>query len=82
VNRADDPARSVNRFRQLATRPPGHTHVVGYDYVLLIPALIDNVNQPYIPKADDALSLGIDVEQEYGAMLETICKAYTARWHL
>lgn len=81
-NRASDSAKTVEKFRQLPTRSPGHTHVAGYDYVLLIPAFIDNVNPPYIPTPDDPRSLGIDVQQEYSAMLEAICKAYTARWHM
>ncbi len=82
TNRTGDALKTVEKFRQLPTRPPGHTHVVGYDYVLLVPAFIDNVNPPYIPKPNDPLSLGIDVEREYNSMLETTCKAYTARWHL
>ncbi len=82
INRAGDPAKTAEKFRKLRTRLPGHTHVVGYDYVLLVPAFIDNVNPPYIPKQDDPRSLGIDVEHDYNLMLETICKAYTARWHL
>jgi hypothetical protein len=82
TNRSDDPARTVGRFRQLPTRSPGHTHVVGYDYVLLVPAFVDNVNVPYIPQVSDPRSLGIDVEREYQAMLDVICKAYSARWHL
>lgn len=82
INRLSDSAKTVAKFRQLPTRSPGHTHVVGYDYVLLVPAFIDNVNPPYIPKPDDPRSLGIDVQLEYAAMLDTVCKAYTARWHL
>lgn len=82
VNKKDDPAKTVSKFRQLPTRPPGHTHIVGYDYILLIPAFIDNVNPPYIPEASDPQSLGIDVPAEYNAMLDAICKAYAARWHL
>jgi len=82
INRAGDSARTLEKFRELPTRSPGHTHVVGYDYVLLVPAFMDNVNPPYIPKPNDPLSLGIDVQHEYDAMLEMICKAYTARWHL
>ena len=82
VNRPDDPSNTVKKFRQLPTRQPGHTHVVGYDYVLLVPAFIHNVNEPYIPKPTDPLSLGIDVEREHQTMLDAICKAYTARWHL
>jgi hypothetical protein len=82
LNRPDDPAKTVSKFRQLPTRPPGHTHVVGYDYVLLVPAFIDNVSPPYIPSPHSPESLGIDVEREYQSMLDHICKAYTARWHL
>jgi hypothetical protein len=82
INRSGDSARTVEKFRKLPTRSPAHTHVIGYDYVLLVPAFIDNVNPPYVPKLDDPLSLGIDVQLEYNAMVETICKAYTARWHL
>jgi hypothetical protein len=82
LNRPDDPAKTASKFRQLPTRPPGHTHVIGYDYVLLVPALIDNVNPPYIPSPHSPESLGIDVEHEYRSMLDHICKAYTARWHL
>ena len=81
-NRPGDSANTVNRFRQLRTRPPGHTHVVGYEYIILVPASIDNVNEPYIPGPGDPRNLGIDVEKQYQTMLETICKAYTARWHL
>lgn len=57
----------------------GHPHVVGYDYLLLVPAYIDNVNPPSIPRPN---SLGIDVDKEYQTMLTQICKAYRARWHL
>src|SRR5262249_9211967 len=43
-NRQDDPKRTMLHFQQLPTRNPGHTHVLGYDYVLLVPVYIDNVN--------------------------------------
>jgi hypothetical protein len=82
LNRSEEPVKTVTKFRELPTRPVGHTHVVGYDYVLLVPAFIDNVSQPYIPEPHDPSSLGIDVEYEYQAILDTVCKAYTARWHL
>ncbi len=82
VNRPGDAAKTISRFRQLPTRPPGHTHVLGYDYVLVVPVFIDNVNPPRIPEARAPESLGIDVEREYHAMLDHICKAYNARWHL
>jgi hypothetical protein len=52
---------------------------VAYDYVLLVPVFIDNVCPPRVAR-DNAL--GIDVDAEYRSMLDRICKAYTARWHL
>ncbi len=77
-NEEDDPEKTVERFRQLPTRPPGHTHALGYDYVLLVPVYIDNVNPPRVARK----SLGIDLDREYEQMLDVLCKAYTARWHL
>lgn len=78
-NRSSDPARTTKRFRELPIRPPGRTDIVAYDYVLLVPVLIDNVNPPQIARNN---TLGIDIDEEYRSMLEHICKAYTARWHL
>ncbi len=78
TNRPGDPQKTADKFRTLPTRPPAQTHVVGYDYVLLVPILIDNVNQPLLPNPN---ALQIDVERAYQSMLSTICTAYTARWH-
>jgi len=77
-NRPRDPERTVKKFRELPTRPPGRTDLVAYDYVLLVPVFIDNVYPPRVAR-DNAL--GIDVDAEYRTMLDRICKAYTARWH-
>ena len=78
-NRPLDPERTVKKFRELPTRPPGRTDLIAYDYVLLVPVFIDNVSPPRLAR-DNAL--GIDIDAEYRAMLDRICKAYTARWHL
>ena len=78
-NRQLDPERTVKKFRELPTRPPGRTDLVAYDYVLLVPVFIDNVCPPRLAREN---TLGIDVDAEYSAMLDRICKAYTARWHL
>lgn len=78
-NRPDDAERSVRKFRELPTRPPGRTDLVAYDYVLLVPVLIDNVHPPRVVRANH---LGIDLDADYARMLDRICKAYTARWHL
>lgn len=78
-NRPADPGRTANKFRELPTRPPGRTDLVAYDYVLLVPVLIDNVHPPRVARDN---KLGIDVDEEYRTMLDRICRAYTARWHL
>lgn len=78
-NKAGDPGSTAAKFRKLNLRPPGHTHVVGYDYLLLVPVFIDNVNPPYVARSN---KLGLDVDKEYRAMLTHICEAYRARWHL
>lgn len=79
INRPNDPAGTAALFRTLRTRPPGHSHVVGYDSVLLVPVHIDNVNPPRVERGND---LGIDVDADYRAMLEQVCRAYRARWHV
>jgi hypothetical protein len=78
MNRTDDPKTTVEHFQKLPRRNPAYTHEAGYDYVLIVPAYIDNVNPPELPRPN---LLNIDVDREYQAMLEVICKAYTARWH-
>lgn len=78
-NRPQDPERTVNKFRELPTRPPGRTDLVAYDCVLLVPVLIDNVHSPKVARDN---RLGIDIDAEYRTMLDRICKAYGARWHL
>lgn len=78
-NRPLDAARTVAKFRELPTRPPGRTDLVAYDYVLLVPVFIDDVCPPRVVRDN---TLGIDVDAEYRSMLDRICKAYTARWHL
>lgn len=78
-NRPHDAERTMNKFCELPTRPPGRTDLVAYDYVLLVPVLIDNVHPPQVARSN---ALGIDVDAEYRRMLDRICKAYMARWHL
>ncbi|MGH7467467.1 MAG: hypothetical protein ACRENP_05720 [Longimicrobiales bacterium] len=78
-NRPNDPARTLELLTTLPTRKPGHTHVEGFDYLLGVPVFIDNVNPPSMPRPN---TLGINVDAEYARMLEQVCAAYRARWHL
>lgn len=77
-NKPDDPQKTVKRFRELPLRNPALTHEYGYDYVLIVPVHIDNVNPPSLPKE----ALGIKIKEDYKEMMDVICKAYKARWHL
>jgi hypothetical protein len=77
MNRPQDPAQTIEHFRSLPTRPPGMTHRNGYDYVLLVPMHIDNVQPPFVDR-----TFGGDHDDDYRQMITTVCKAYTARWHM
>lgn len=79
LNRPNDPAKTLELFRTLPTRKAGHTHVKGYDYVLQAPVYVDNVHAPRLPRPNP---LGVDVDSDYRQMLQQICAAYTARWHM
>lgn len=78
-NAKNDPTTTAALFATLPTRGAGHTHKEGYDYVLLVPVMIDNVNPPSLPR-ENPLSINVDVE--YRKLIEQMCAAYTARWHM
>jgi hypothetical protein len=44
-----------------------------------VPVSIDNVNPPHIARTN---GLGIDVDTEYRRLIQQMCSAYTARWHM
>ena len=78
-NRPDDAEKTLDRFRGLPTRTPNLTHQAGFDYLLLIPVHIDNVNPPRVDRDN---RLGIDVDEEYSNFLDTVRRGYIARWHI
>ena len=78
-NRPDDAEKTLERFRSLPTRTPNLTHQAGFDYLLLIPVHIDNVNPPRVDRDN---SLGLDVDEEYLNFLDIVRRAYIARWHI
>lgn len=79
INRPNDQLATIEKFKKLPLRPLGHTHVMGYDSLLLVPVFIDNVNPPFIPRPNN---FNINVDSEYQEMLNKICTAYRMRWHL
>lgn len=79
-NKPHHPAQTIDFFRaKLPIRPLSMTHQQGYDYVLLVPMHIDNVTEPYV---DREFAEDINHDADYAEMIESICKAYTARWHM
>lgn len=74
-----DPAKTMELFRTLPLRGAAETHKVAYDALLLVPVWVDNVHGPLLPRPN---SLGIDVDRDYARMIQHICAAYTARWHM
>lgn len=78
-NRPNDPALTVKLFKTLPTRRSGHTHVPGFDFIMLAPVFINNVDPPTVPRSN---ALGIDIDAEYDTMLAQLCNAYVARWHM
>lgn len=78
-NRPDDAGKTLEHFRGLPTRTPNLTHQDGFDYLLLVPVHVDNVNPPRVDRDN---SLGLDVDQEYMNLLDTVRRGYVARWHI
>lgn len=70
-NRPTDPERTLSLLKTLPTRPPGHTHVEGFDYLLGVPVFIDNVNPPALPRPNP---LGVEVDGEYERMLQQVMR--------
>ncbi|HAC16861.1 MAG TPA: hypothetical protein DCE78_13085 [Bacteroidetes bacterium] len=78
-NKENEPATTIRKLRDLGVREAGQTHSLGYDFILIVPVFIDNVNQPRIARQNP---FGIDVDADYNLMLSRICTAYHVRWHM
>lgn len=78
VNDVNDPAKSVTTFRRLPLRGKAQTYVEGYDFVLLVPVEIDNVNPPRLSPSG---TLGIDSVADYNSMIDQVCETYRVRFH-
>jgi hypothetical protein len=77
-NSVADPMKTLTKLRGITTRPPGHTHVAGYDFMIFVPVSMDNVNPPRVVREN---ILDVDVDAEYAMMIDAICRAYRVRWH-
>lgn len=78
-NAPDDPKKTVEYFRRkLAARNPALTNQPGYDFVMIAPIAIDNVNPPMLPRPNH---VDVDIDEEYDRLLSVVCRAYASRWH-
>ena len=65
-------------FREkLPVRDPRYTHEDGFDFLILVPMAINNVDPPYLDREND---LGIDIDAEYSRFIATAAEAYEARF--
>jgi hypothetical protein len=64
INRRGDAAKTADLLRTLPIRGSGHTHVEAYDFVLLVPVRVDNLNPPSVARRN---ALGIDVDVDSGS---------------
>lgn len=76
-NKPGEPSKTVQKFQSLPRRGSSDTHIAGFDYLLLIPVEIDNVNPPAIA---DPNALGIDAFTLYDDMIRHVCFTYAMRW--
>lgn len=74
-NKNDDPEKTVEKFRRLPVRGIADTYYPGLDFLLIIPAEIDNVNPPRLSRIGN-----IDPVADYNVMIRHICEAYKVRW--
>jgi hypothetical protein len=76
-NRANDPKSTIEKFRMLPVKAGTGEPSMGYNYLLLVPVRIDNVNPPSLARDNN---LGIDIDKDYWTMVRTLAFAYQEKW--
>lgn len=77
-NSSDAAIKTIEMMRSLPVKEKGFTHELGFDYLLIEPVFIDNINPPRVEREND---FGINIDVQYLEMLRRTCRAYTSRWH-
>jgi hypothetical protein len=77
-NSDDAASKRIEMMRTLPVKEKGFTHELGFDFLLIEPIFIDNVNPPRVEREN---SFGINIDSQYEDMLSRTCRAYTSRWH-
>lgn len=76
---SDDAAlKTIQMMRSLPVKQKGFTHELGFDYLLIEPVFIDNINPPRVERNNP---FGINIDSQYEEMLKRTGRTYTSRWH-
>jgi hypothetical protein len=76
-NKKNEAATTVEKFLRLPTRPLGDTNRIGFDFLLIVPMFVNNVDPPNVARINN---LSIDVDRSYCEMLQRICSGYRRNW--
>ena len=77
-NSEDAAFKTIEMMRSLPVKAKGFTHELGFDYLLIEPVFVDNINPPRVEREN---VFGINIDSQYPKMLRRTCRAYTSRWH-
>jgi len=77
-NSEDAAFKTIEMMRTLPVKEKGFTHELGFDYLLIEPVFIDNINPPRVERKN---IFDINIDSQYLDMLRRTCRAYTSRWH-
>ncbi len=77
-NSVDAATKTIEMMRTLPVKEKGFTHELGFDFLLIEPVFVDNINPPRVERENP---FGINIDTQYEEMLKRTCRAYTSRWH-
>ena len=77
-NSEDAAFKTIEMMRTLPVKEKSFTHELGFDYLLIEPVFIDNINPPRVEREN---IFDINIDSQYLDMLRSTCRAYTSRWH-
>jgi hypothetical protein len=77
-NSEDAVLKTIEMMRSLPVKEKGFTHELGFDYLLIEPVFVDNINPLRVEREN---IFGINIDSQYQEMLMRTCRAYTSRWH-
>lgn len=77
-NSVDAATKTIEMMGTLPVKEKGFTHELGFDFLLIEPVFVDNINPPRVERENP---FGINIDAQYEEMLKRTCRAYASRWH-